>query len=117
VRIAIAIAIADDDELLLVYLRKLLTRLGHEVVAQAETGEELVERCRALHPDLVVSDVKMPGLDGREAARRINTERRTPVIFVSAHQQPQVAERSDYVVAWVEKPMKPAVLQAALGLV
>jgi CheY-like chemotaxis protein len=108
------IAIADDDELLLSYLRKLLTRLGHDVVAQAGTGEELVEQCRAVHPDLVVSDVRMPGLDGFEACRRLNAERRTPVIFVSAQLAPGTSERADYVVAWVDKPMKPAVLQAAL---
>jgi response regulator NasT len=108
------IAIADDDELLRVYLRKVLTRMGHEVVAQAETGQELVEQCRAVRPDLVVSDVTMPVLDGEEAARRINHERRTPVIFVTAHAEPCA---DDYVVACLDKPMKPAVLQAALRLV
>jgi CheY-like chemotaxis protein len=113
----VRIAIADDDELLLVYLRKLLTRMVHEVVAQAESGQELVEQCRAVRPDLIVTDIKMDGLDGFEAARLVNAERRTPTIFISAHLSTGAPKGDDDVVACLDKPMKPAVLQTALGLV
>lgn len=61
---SLRVAIADDDPLLLFHLRKSLTRFGHEVVSRAATGQELIDQCRAHRPDLIVSDITMPDLDG-----------------------------------------------------
>ena len=65
---ALRIAVADDEPDMRDYFRTILPRLGHEVVAVAETGRELVEQCRATRPDLVITDIKMPDMDGIDAA-------------------------------------------------
>jgi response regulator NasT len=65
------IAVADDEPDMRDYFRKILPHLGHAVVAVAENGRELVEQCKALRPDLVITDIKMPDMDGIDAAVRI----------------------------------------------
>ena len=72
------------------YLRELLPRLGHEVMV-AEGGRQLVELCRAFPPDLVITDIKMPDMDGIEAVEEVNREREVPVILVSAHHDAEPA--------------------------
>ncbi len=116
-RHTLRVAIADDDPLLLSHLRKSLTRFGHDVVSQATTGRELIDQCQVHRPDLVVSDITMPELDGLEAARIINRTRRTPVIFVSAglDQNALGCAETDYIVACMAKPMKAVELEAAVS--
>ncbi|HRX78261.1 MAG TPA: response regulator, partial [Pirellulaceae bacterium] len=65
------IAVADDEPDMQEYFEKILPRLGHEVVSIAETGRQLVEHCETLNPDLVITDIKMPDMDGIEAATAI----------------------------------------------
>ena len=65
------IVVADDEPRMQDYFRKVLPLLGHDVVGVATTGRELVEQCQALNPDLVITDVKMPDMDGIEAAGTI----------------------------------------------
>ena len=60
------IAVADDEPDMREYFERILPRLGHEVVAVAATGTELVEQCRRERPDLVITDIKMPDMDGRD---------------------------------------------------
>jgi response regulator NasT len=79
------IVVADDEMDMCDYFRKVLPRLGHTVVAAAETGTELIAQCRVHQPDLVITDIKMPGLDGIDAALKIYEERPIPVILVSAY--------------------------------
>src|SRR5262249_12292009 len=68
------VAVADDEREMREYLQEVLPRLGHQVVAVGETGRQLVEQCRVTKPDLVISDVKMPDLDGIEVAVTLNRE-------------------------------------------
>jgi AmiR/NasT family two-component response regulator len=112
------IAVADDEADMRDYFVRMLPRLGHEVVAVAEDGEELVELCRSALPDLVVTDIKMPDLDGIEAAARIYRERPVPVILVSAHHDPEFVERAeaDHILAYLVKPIKQADLGPAIAL-
>ncbi len=65
------ILIAEDETIIRLDLRGLLERSGYTVVGEARDGEEAVELARRLEPDLAVMDVKMPRLDGIDAARRI----------------------------------------------
>lgn len=82
------ICIADDEFDMRDYLARILPRLGHEVVAAAENGQKLIDDCRQFSPDLIITDVRMPELDGLSAVREIRRTQTTPVIIISAHQEP-----------------------------
>jgi response regulator NasT len=94
------IVAADDEPNMCVYYERLLTRLGHEVVV-AHSGRKLLEECRAFHPDLVITDIRMPDLDGLAAAAEVNRVRSVPVILVTAHYSPELHElaRQDHIMA------------------
>jgi AmiR/NasT family two-component response regulator len=113
------IAIADDEPEMLEFLEKALGELGHEVVVQAENGQQLVEQCRASHPDLIITDIKMPDMDGLEAVTQIRGEEAVPVILVSAHHDSDLIERAiqNHVLAYLVKPIKKKDLEPAIGLV
>ena len=112
------IAVADDEPDVRDYFRRILPRLGHQVVAVAQTGRELVEQCRAARPDLVITDIKMPELDGIEAAVALGRDGPVPVILVSAYHQPQLFERAqgEHILAYLVKPVKQADLEAAITI-
>ena len=115
---SLRIAVADDEPDMRDYFCKVLPRLGHTVVAVAATGDELIAHCRAHRPDLVITDIKMPHLDGIDAATKIYEERPIPVILVSAYSDPQLIERAeaDHIMAYLVKPIKQADLEPAIGL-
>jgi response regulator NasT len=110
--------VADDEPDMRDYFQKSLPRLGHKVVAVAKTGRELVAQCRACHPDLVVTDIKMPEMDGIEAAIEIYRERPVPVILVSAYHDASLIERAeaDHILGYLVKPIKQADLEPVISL-
>jgi len=112
------IAVADDEPDMREYLAKILPRLGHSVVAVAENGTQLVAACRESDVDLVVTDIKMPELDGIEATAQINAQQPIPVILISAYHDPQLIERAqqDHILAYLVKPIKLADLETAITL-
>jgi response regulator NasT len=112
------IAVADDERDMRQFFQEVLTHLGHQVVAVAETGRELIERCRAAPPDLVITDIRMPDMDGIEAAVAVNREHPVPVIVVSAHSDAELLKRANTggVMTYLIKPVKPVDLQAAITL-
>ena len=79
---SLRIAVADDEMDMRDYYARMLPRLGHKVVVVAGTGAELVQRCGEEKPDLVITDVKMPDMDGIEAAIRIYKDAFVPVVLV-----------------------------------
>ena len=111
------ILVAEDERDTREYLQQLLARLGHEVAGVA-TGRQLAEQCRAQHPDLVITDIRMPDMDGIEASEEVNRERQVPVILVSAHHDPELIVRAgaDHIMAYLIKPVKQADLETALYL-
>jgi len=112
------IAVADDEIEMRDFFEKVLPRFGHQVVSVAENGKQLVEHCRELSPDLVITDIKMPELDGIEASTQICQERPVPVILVSAYHDPALIERAeaDHVLAYLVKPIGLADLQPAISI-
>jgi response regulator NasT len=112
------IAVADDEQDMRDYFRKMLPFLGHTVISVARTGRELVEQCRTGHPDLVITDIKMPDMDGIEAASAIYQDRPTPVVLISAYHDPDLIERAeaDHIMGYLVKPIKQADLQPVIGL-
>jgi sigma-B regulation protein RsbU (phosphoserine phosphatase) len=115
---SLRIVVADDEQDMRDYFRKILPRLGHVVVGVACNGTELVERCRSSSPDLVITDIKMPDMDGIEAARALNAERRVPVILVSAFHDPELIRRAetDNIMGYLVKPIKQADLEPVIAL-
>jgi response regulator NasT len=112
------IAVADDERDMREYLQELLPRLGHEVVAVAENGRQLAQQCLTAKPDLIITDIKMPDMDGIEMSTAINRERQTPVILVSAHHDAELLVRAgaDHIMAYLIKPVKEADLKTAIAM-
>jgi len=88
------ILVAEDETIIRLDLRDLLERAGFEVVAEAKDGEEAVALARSAQPDLALMDVKMPRLDGIEAARRILDERPIPIVMLTAYGQQELVARA-----------------------
>lgn len=112
------IAVADDEPDMREYLSKILPRIGHEVVGVARNGRELVEFVRAKSPDLVITDIRMPEMDGIDAANEIYRLVAIPVILVSAFHDSELIARaeSDHIMAYLVKPIKQADLEPAIAL-
>ena len=80
------ILIVEDDPIILMSQQEIVSSLGYEVMATARSGEVAIELARQHTPDLILMDVKLPGMiDGREAANRIRQTDNVPVIFVTAY--------------------------------
>jgi two-component system, response regulator PdtaR len=112
------IAVADDELDMRDYFQKILPILGHTVVAVAATGRELVEQCRTTRPDLAITDIKMPDMDGIDAAVQLYREGPIPVILVSAFHDADFIQRAeaDHILAYLVKPIKQADLEPAIGI-
>ena len=110
------ILIAEDETIIRMDLRGLLERAGFEVCGEARDGEEAVELARTLQPDLAVLDVKMPRLDGIEAARRICAERPIPIVMMTAFSQRRLVSEAigAGAFAYLAKPFRPQDLVPAI---
>jgi AmiR/NasT family two-component response regulator len=115
---ALKIVVADDELDMRDYFQQILPLLGHQVLGVARTGRELVDLCIATHPDLVITDIKMPDMDGIDAAARIYRHNAIPVILVSAYHDPEFVRRAeaDHIMAYLVKPIKQADLEPAIGI-
>lgn len=112
------IALADDDPSIRDVLTKMVGLLGHQVVAAAQTGRELLEATRAAQPDLIIADIQMPDLDGLDAASEIYDHRPTPIILVTGYTDREFIERAErsHVLAYLVKPIKATDLEPAIAL-
>jgi response regulator NasT len=110
------IAVADDEPRMLQFYREVLPMMGHEVVCTALNGAELIEQCRCARPDLVISDIKMPDMDGIDASKQLAAQEAVPIIMVTAHDDPELLERAGAtpVLAYLVKPIKRQDLQPAI---
>ena len=110
------VLIAEDETLIRLDLHRLLESAGYDVCGTAVDGLEAVEHARVLLPDLVVLDVKMPRLDGVEAARRILAERQVPIVMLTAYGYGELLARGldAGVVGFVVKPFREGDLLDAL---
>lgn len=115
---ALRISVADDEPDMREYFQKILPLLGHEVVSAAKTGKELVEHFLQHHPDLVITDIKMPDMDGIDAANLLYEHGPVPVILVSGFHDGNLIERAeaDHILAYLVKPIKQADLEPAIAI-
>jgi AmiR/NasT family two-component response regulator len=95
--------IADDESLIRMDLREMLTNLGYLVVGEVGDGRSAVNLARELRPDIVIMDIKMPDMDGIEAAKVLTEERVAPVLLLSAYSQ------QDLVQPFRESDLTPAI--------
>ena len=86
--------IAEDETIIRLDLRGLLERHGFVVVAEARDGEEAVSLARTTRPDAAILDLRMPRLDGIEAARRIHAERPIPIVMLTAFSERSYVDRA-----------------------
>jgi response regulator NasT len=112
------IVIAEDEAIIRLDLRELLEDEGYQVVGEAGRGDQAVELARNLRPDLVILDVKMPGMDGIEAARLIGADALCAVLMLTAFSQREVVEqaRDAGASAYLVKPFQKQDLVPAIEL-
>ena len=110
------VLIAEDESIIRLDLRDLLERAGLEVCAEARDGIEAVELARSEQPDVAVLDVKMPRLDGIEAAKRILDERPIPIVMLTAYGQDELVSRAAEagVFGYLVKPFREGDLLPAI---
>ena len=110
------VLIADDEPLAAERLQLLLARAdGATLVGTASDGESAINMAEALHPDVLLLDIAMPGLDGIDVAKSLARQAPTPaVVFVTAFDQFAVAAFEVAAVDYLMKPVDPARLQRAL---
>jgi two-component system, response regulator PdtaR len=112
------ILIADDESIRMMSLRKQLAALGHRVIAEASNGEEAVALAAAMQPDLAILDIKMPVVDGIEAAQQITRARPIPIILLTAYNEAELVERAAQanISAYLMKPVAEEDLLPAITL-
>ena len=113
---AIRVVIAEDEAIIRMDLRETLEEEGYEVVAETGRGDEVVGLVRDLAPDLAILDVKMPGMDGLQAAGVITSEKLCAVLMLTAFSQREVIEqaRDAGALAFLVKPFQRSDLVPAI---
>lgn len=112
------ILLADDEAILRLDLREMLTDAGHEIVGEAANGEDAVRLARELQPEFIIMDVKMPVMDGLTAAKIISNEGIAPVLLLTAYSQQDIVEKASEagVIAYLVKPVREEQLFPAMEI-
>jgi len=112
----IRVVIAEDEAIIRLDLRETLEEEGYEVVGETGRGDQAVELVRELRPDLAILDIKMPHMDGLEAAHIISTERICGVLMLTAFSQRDIVEdaRDAGALAYLVKPYQKSDLIPAI---
>lgn len=110
------IIIADDESIVRMDLKEMLTNLNYLVVGEVGDGKSAVNLARELKPDVVLMDIKMPDLDGIEAAKILTEEQIAPVVLLTAYSQKELVDRAKEagVVGYLVKPFREADLLPAI---
>ena len=110
--------LADDQAVIRMGLRAMLTDAGHAVVGTATNGKAAVAQAMTTKPDIIILDIKMPEMDGLEAARQIMAQRPTPIVMLTAYSQRELIERAKAaaVFAYLVKPIREELLTPTLEL-
>lgn len=115
---ALKIVLAEDEELVLRTLRRYVEALGHNVVAEVATGEDLIQKVAECRPDMVILDIKLQGMDGLAATEAFTRSHRLPVIVISACEDESTIQRASAcpVQAYLAKPLRQSELAAAVSV-
>lgn len=112
------VLIVDDESLIRMDLRDIIESCGHEVVAEGTNGVEALELCKKHKPDIILMDVKMPELDGIEAARQIGFHHEAPVVLLTSYSQQDLIDkaRESGVYGYLIKPVREEQLVPSLEM-
>jgi response regulator NasT len=110
------IIIADDESIVRADLKEMLANLGYLVVGDVGDGQSAVNLARELKPDVVLMDIKMPNMDGIEAARILTEEQIAPVVLLTAYGQKELVDQAKEagVVGYLVKPFRETDLLPAI---
>ncbi len=113
---SLRVVIAEDEAIIRMDLRETLEEEGYDVVGETGRGDDAVELVRTLRPDLAIFDVKMPGMDGLEAAGIVTTEKLCGVLILTAFSQREIVEQARDVgaLAYLVKPFQKSDLIPAI---
>ena len=107
------VIIADDESIIRMDLREMLTNLGYLVIGEVGDGRSAVNLARELRPDVVIMDIKMPDMDGIDAAKALTEERVSPVLLLTAYSQQELIERATLAFANIQNEMSSLARQVA----
>ena len=112
------VLIVDDESLICMDLRDIIESCGHEVVAEGTNGVEALALCKKHKPDIILMDVKMPELDGIEAARQIGFHHEAPVVLLTSYSQQDLIDkaRDSGVYGYLIKPVREEQLVPSLEM-
>jgi two-component system, response regulator PdtaR len=112
------VVIAEDEAIIRLDLKELLEEEGYEIVGETGRGDEAIELVRQTKPDLVILDIKMPGMDGLSAARHISSERMAAVLVLTAFSQRDLINqaRDAGALAYLVKPFQKSDLIPAIEM-
>lgn len=112
------VIIADDESVIRADLREMLTNLGYLVIGEVGDGQSAVNLARELKPDVVIMDIKMPDLDGIEAAKILTQEKIAPVLLLTAYSQRDLVDRAKEagVVGYLVKPFREQEIVPAIDI-
>ena len=110
------ILIVDDEQPARERLRQLVEDFpDHEVVGEAGNGEQAIALAASLAPEIVLLDIRMPGIDGLETAQHLNALEQPPaVVFTTAYDEYAIAAFDVHAIGYVLKPVRRARLESAL---
>lgn len=110
------IIIADDESIVRADLKEMLTNLGYLVIGDVGDGQSAVNLARELKPDVVLMDIKMPNMDGIEAAKILTEEQIAPVVLLTAYGQKELVDQAKEagVVGYLVKPFRETDLLPAI---
>ena len=112
------VIIADDESVIRADLREMLTNLNYLVIGDVGDGRSAVNLARELKPDVVIMDIKMPDMDGIEAARVMTQEKIAPVLLLTAYAQRELVDRAKEagVVGYLVKPFREQEIVPAIEI-
>ncbi len=116
VAVSLRVVIAEDEAIIRMDLRETLEEEGYDVVGETGRGDDAVDLVRSLRPELAILDVKMPGMDGLQAASIITAEKLCGVLILTAFSQREVVEqaRDAGALAYLVKPFQKSDLIPAI---
>lgn len=113
------VLIADDEALTRMGLRTMLEEMGHTIVGAAADGVTALRLARQVHPDLVILDIRMPGMSGLDVAEAMARQCPVPVVMLTAYSERDLVERAaatEVIQAYLVKPVREAELAPTLEL-